>query len=486
MLIQLKDICRNYSSKKVLNGINLSFSEGKINALLGENGAGKSTLAGIICGDIKPSSGQIVIDGADTVFNSAKEAIDKGIILVHQKPLLSSAISVKENILLFSRETVKHFSLNREFKQIEERLSLLKQQWAPSLDLNCIVKDAGGDSRFYTALLGALLRQPSCLLLDEPSALLNAEQKDALYANLEKLCASGVTVIVITHSSAEAVRYARSVTLLKDGVLFRQFADGSEYGDYLNERDKETFVPRQDASFGKKDIAADKRRGICLEARNICAYPQNKASLNDIVIKTNYSSITIVKSGSDGALSTLEDIVTGMADFPYKGEILYDDCSINKFDSIFLRSKKAAVIPEDKNIRASNSNLTVEQMLTVYNCSGSQKELNVHAQNLIQKASVSINADEKVSSLSGGMLQRLVIERELSLNGDLIILSHPLQALDVSAQNELCRKLISLKDCGKAILIIGADDFPLSFCDRVYVIEDGKSFCMHESPEVKQ
>lgn len=486
MLIQLKDLCRDYSGKKVLNGINLCFSPGKINALLGENGAGKSTLAAIICGDIKPSSGKLIIDEIETVFNSAKEAIDKGIILVHQKPLLASAISVKENILLFSRETVKHFSLNREFNQIEERLSLLKQQWAPSLDLNCIVKDAGGDSRFYTALLGALLRQPSCLILDEPSALLNAEQKDALYANLEKLCASGVTVIVITHSSSEAVRYARSVSILKDGVLYRQFADGSEYGEYLKQQDKETFVSKQKYSLERKTEVSDKRKSICLEIKGINAYPKNKSAISNADIKVNYSSITIIRSASDGALSTIEDIVTGMAEFSYNGSVLYDNCSINNYNSIFLRNKKAAIIPEDKNFRASNSNLTVEQMLTVYDRNVSEKEIKLHAQQIIDNASVNIDSKEKVSSLSGGMLQRLIIERELALNGELIILSHPLQALDVSAQNELCRKLVALKDSGKAILIIGAGDFPLSFCDRIYHIDDGRSFCEYESPEVRQ
>lgn len=485
MLIQLKDICRNYPRKKVLNGITLSFSAGKINALLGENGAGKSTLAGIICGDIKPSSGQIIIDGTESVFNSAKDAINKGIILVHQKPLLASAISVKENILLSSQDNVIHFSLNKQFKQIEQKLTLLKQQWAPSLDLNCIVKDAGGDSRFYTALLGALLRQPSCLILDEPSALLNTKQKENLYENLGKLCTTGVTVIVITHSSSEAVKYAQHVMILKDGVLYKQFNDGNEYGEFLKLQDKENLISKHNLSLEKSDCSK-KRKDICLEVKRINAFPKNKAAISNADIKVNYSSITIVKSGSEGSLSTLEDIVTGMADFSFNGSIFYDNCKIKKFDSVFLRSKKTAVIPEDKNIRASNSNLTVGQILTVYNYSSPEKQLRQHAQRLIEKASVNIEANEKVSSLSGGMLQRLVIERELSLNGDLIILSHPLQALDHSAQNELCRKLVSLKDSGKAILIIGADDFPLSFCDRVYCIEDGKTFCEYESPEVKQ
>lgn len=485
MLIELQNINKDYSGKKVLNGISLSFSSGTINALLGENGAGKSTLASILCGDIKPSSGSILIDRSKCSFDSAKDAISKGIILVHQKPLLASSISVKENILLFSENDAGNISLTKAFKRIDGKLNALRQQWAPSLDLNCIIKDAGGDCRFYTALLGALLREPSCLILDEPAALLNADQRDALYANLEKLCASGVTVIVITHSSSEAARYARSVTLLKDGVLFRQFADGYEYGEWVKEEQKSGFIPKQGASL--TDITnTSAKKGTCLDVRNISAFPKNKCAVFNADIKTDFSSITVVKSGSDGALSTIEDIVTGMADFDYKGSVLYEGNSVRKYDSVFLRSVKAALIPEDKNIRASNSNLSVEQMLSVYNLNCPSKEINLLAQKIIEKANVNIKPEQKVSSLSGGMLQRLIIERELSLNGDLIILSHPLQALDFAAQNELCRRLISLKENGKAILIIGGDDFPLSYCDRVYAVEDGKTRPVYVSEEVQQ
>ena len=125
-------------------------------------------------------------------------------------------------------------------------------------------------------------------------------------------------------------------------------------------------------------------------------------------------------------------------------------------------------------------------MLSVYKTCSSAKEIKLHSESLISNAQVNVQPKEKVSSLSGGMLQRLIIERELFQNGNLIIISHPLQALDFSAQNELCSKLFSLKQNGKAILIIGGDDFPLSLCDRVYSLENGKSFLQYESQEVKQ
>ena len=89
-----------FSHKTVLDGVNITFEEGKIHALVGDNGAGKSTLANILSGELKPTSGSILIDGEETVLKNSKQAIQHGISYVHQTPVLAESISIKENVLL--------------------------------------------------------------------------------------------------------------------------------------------------------------------------------------------------------------------------------------------------------------------------------------------------------------------------------------------------------------------------------------------------
>ncbi len=97
-MLQLKDICVNYSYKKVLNGISIDFEAGKIYSLLGENGAGKSTLAHVICGDLKPTSGTLYLTQTEVNFKSPRDALEHGIACVHQRPLLSQSISIFDNL----------------------------------------------------------------------------------------------------------------------------------------------------------------------------------------------------------------------------------------------------------------------------------------------------------------------------------------------------------------------------------------------------
>ena len=107
-MLELKDIHVKYSYKTVLRGINLTFEKGKIYSLLGENGAGKSTLAHVLCGDILPTSGEILLDGKKLNIKNPKDAIKSGIVCVHQRPLLAPSLSIQDNLRIgISHEMTK-------------------------------------------------------------------------------------------------------------------------------------------------------------------------------------------------------------------------------------------------------------------------------------------------------------------------------------------------------------------------------------------
>ncbi len=91
---------------------------------------------------------------------------------------------------------------------------------------------------------------------------------------------------------------------------------------------------------------------------------------------------------------------------------------------------------------------------------------------------------EKVYSLSGGMLQRLILERELSIDPELIIMANPMQGLDIEAQSRLCHRLLELRSQGKAVLVIGAMDFPLTLCQRVYSLESGTTKLIYAADQI--
>lgn len=364
-MFKTTDIFLNYSYKSVLKGVSAQFDEGKIYALLGENGAGKSTFAHIICGDIKPTSGNIFFNDKEIHFETPKDAIQYGIVCVHQRPLLSSSISIKENLKLGQ----KKFDVPMAAKADE-----LLHQWLPGRTMATVVKELQLEETFFVSLIGALLRNPKLLILDEPPFI--------PIEKLHSLTEQGITIIMITHSLKEALEKSDRIILLQDGKILEH---------------KETSL------FTEKEIQ-QKLFGISKEVKCPDFIQIQNLSENDVM-------------------------------------------NLRKND------KNIGYIPSDKTFRASNPNLTILQLLTAYNPKGHKSELETYAASILKKAEVNICLNEKTFCLSGGMLQRIILEREIARSPKTLYLFNPTKGLDVEGKQRLYSKLKTLSDNGTKIII---------------------------------
>lgn len=369
MLI-LEDICVNYSYKTVLSKISLNFERGKIYSLLGENGAGKSTLAKVICGDLQPTSGHIYLNQKKLIIKKPRDAIKYGIVCVHQRPLLVSSISIKENLLI---------GINRKD---EEKINQIITEWLPEKTLQTLIKDLRPQEVFTVSLMGALLKNPSVLILDEPPELENE--------TLRKLAKSGITILMITHSFKEAIEKSDEIVLLKDGEVLE-------------------ITPA--SQLTEKDIK-QKLFGL---TKNI---PLPETIKEEEITEEEVLLLRKKENNKAGK----RKILTGL-------------------------------IPYDRTFRASNPDLTILQLCTAYHTELKQNKLEDYASALLQKAEVNIKLYEKASCLSGGMLQRLILERELSENPEKIYLFDPAHGLDAEATEKLYSRLDTLAAQGMAIYI---------------------------------
>ncbi len=491
MNLELSGLCKSYGKKSVLENISLSFEEGKIHALLGENGAGKSTLAKIISGRETPDSGSVILDGKKIAVASPTIALQNGIAEVQQRPLLSPSLSGKENLFLsgfnFSKDTKKS-GLKKIFSfvpaKIPGEILSLQKKWAPDLNLNAQVKNMGGNGRFYLSLIASLLKSPRFLILDEPSAFLDPDERKSLYEKLREFVGEKKSILVITHNRAEALHYADTITLLDDGKVYARLNSPDEFKDFSFGGFKSTSNKNSSTSEKKESaISVGTSDTLCLSFTHASFKPHDSAALFDASFEVHYGKISAVTGIKEAAMDTLENLVTGMAGSGAKGSAVFRTKNSDRFEMdlkkgrygiSFLRKHNAAIIPSDKTFRASNPNLSVEQMLSVNETSRMKKEERQTAlKKIINDAGINAELSDPCSSLSGGMLQRLVLSRELSRNPDLIIFCNPMQALDLESQGRLASKIRSLSEEGKAVLIIGAEDFPLSFCHKVYSLEGG-------------
>ena len=475
MDVALEHISKRYLHKTVLEDLSLVFQGGMIHALLGENGAGKSTTAAILSGALEPDGGRILIDGKAVRFSSPRDALRSGIVCVRQRPLIADGISVWENILLGTEYGAAGKKLKKG--EIFSRAELLKSKWAPHLNFRSLAAHIGGDERFYTALISALIREPRMLILDEPSALLDREQRLSLYANIRELADKGMNVIVITHIMQEASRYTDTVTVLQKGK-----------GAERCERSA-LYVPKIKSEAAQLHTVRTEKSGDCISFEHIGVRPKKRPALFDVSFTAKSGGITLIEGLPESGLGTLENVVTGMESARTEGlcriktaeRSLCIDFKSGKWTPYFLRTEaklRTAIIPSDRTFRASNPGLSIEQLLCAMY---SGKSANEYATRLIEKAKVSIRPDEKASALSGGMLQRLILAREFENDPNLIIACEPLQGLDGKAAEHTQKLLLNFACRGAVVIVLSSSEFPKALCTAHYVLEGGALREMREA-----
>ena len=378
-MLRLDNICVKYSYKTVLTGVSLDFEPGKIYSLLGENGAGKSTLAHVLCGDILPTGGCIYLNQKKLKIRKPKDAIKNGIVCVHQRPLLASSLSIRDNL----RIGISH--------KMTKRIPEFVQNWLPGRELTEEVRNLSEVEVFNTSLTGALLKSPNVLILDEPP-FLNKEK-------IRQLADSGLIIIIITHSFKEAIEKSDEVILLKDGTLLEK-------------------TPA--AQITEEDIK-EKLFGLT-----------KTLTIPDFIEEKDISEDEVMR---------LREKISGASP------------KMTKTASPKTTEHSIGYIPSDKTFRASNPNLTILQLCSAYHTEKKQADLEEYSRELLKKADVNIKLYEKALCLSGGMLQRLILERELAENPEELYLFDPTHGLDVEATERLYRRLEGLAKKGTKIII---------------------------------
>ena len=520
----LKDISKSFGEKSVLLGINLSFARGKVYALLGENGSGKSTLAKILSGEIKADSGKIfgISDNSENSeyqielkINSPKDSLKYKIGIVSQNPTVCKDLQVWENIFLGDGKTLSPFFANKKkfLGQIENQLFDL----GFSLDLKKKGKDCRASEKFFVCLARALFLEKDILILDEPTASLSKNEKEILFNIIERFKNAGKIVVLITHNREEALSLADDIVFLQKGKAplvgkeARKRLEGFSFGgagcgvqassehtasressvslgetgvqagsENAASRESSAFLGESGAQVGSENAASQEssvslgetatqvnsKKSPIFAVKNLWAYETPLSRIENLSFAVEAGKITCVKGQWETGLSLLEDVVSGMKTFS-KGEIFFAGNwykEKDKFDTRLLRQKGTSIIPSDKINRGAPKSLKVEELFLV--AKQNQGKNLFQGKDLISQAKVDAKLSNKVSSLSGGMLQRLILRRELSLESDFYIFSNPTSGLDFAGIRDLISTLKNLTEKGKGILVLSVDDTEIEkICD---------------------
>ena len=208
--IEVINLSKSYKTKKAVNNINFKIDENEIVGLLGPNGCGKTTTIGMILGLLKPTSGQVLINGKDIENNK--------ISILHKMNFISPYIelpkklTVKQNLIVYG----KLYNI----KNLNDRISFLSEKLRLGDLLDKITGELSSGQKNRVSLAKALINDPTVLLLDEPTAALDPETADFIRTFLEKLREEKkISVLLASHNMDEVKRLCNSVMMMKDGNI---------------------------------------------------------------------------------------------------------------------------------------------------------------------------------------------------------------------------------------------------------------------------
>ncbi|NSA19365.1 ABC-type sugar transport system ATPase subunit [Clostridium saccharobutylicum] len=209
-LLSVYDIYKSFARNQVLKGITLDVCEGEVLALVGGNGAGKSTLMKIIMCIYRQDKGDIYVDGKKVTSSKPLDAMELGMYLVPQEPMLFPNMSVEENIIV---------GFNEKPGELHKRLIDLQKQLGWEMDLSRKALTLSIAEQQLVELLRGLLRNAKLLILDEPTSALTFNEVESLFKIINDLKKKNIGIIYITHRLEEVFKIATNVAIMRDGII---------------------------------------------------------------------------------------------------------------------------------------------------------------------------------------------------------------------------------------------------------------------------
>ncbi|WP_461215428.1 sugar ABC transporter ATP-binding protein [Lacticaseibacillus sp. GG6-2] len=465
-VIEMKKITKDFSGIPVLRGVDLTVRAGSIHALLGENGTGKSTLMNILCG-LKPRDGGEILFNGETIEPMQKPP---RIAFIHQELSLVNDLPIYQNLFL------GHELSRRGVLAIPEMVARSKEvlgQMALNLDPWLMVRDLNPALKQTVEIARGLNEQAQVIIMDEPTASLDDVEIKNLFTAMRVLRKQGVTIVFISHKLSEVMAVCDHYTVMRDG---RVVGDG-DIDQTVTERSL------SDLMVGKKLTAMTKPARAYQGEPVLTVKQLSKArEFRDVSLHVDAGEVVGFFGLLGDGRSELFQTIVG-ANGHYNGTISVAGRPVVMHNTATALRQKIAYIPKNRKENGIVKDLSVSDnvLLPVLNRLGRLTMIMPKKRAARFKAlSTQVNvkygqAQDLITTLSGGNQQKVLIARALSSNPKLVVLDNPTQGVDIGAKAEIYTQIQALaaQGVGFAVLTNEFDELE-RLCDRVYVMAGGQ------------
>jgi general nucleoside transport system ATP-binding protein len=477
IVLEARGITKRFPGVLANDKVDLTLHEGEILALLGENGAGKSTLMNIIYGLYQPDEGEIWLKGEQVMLKNPREAIRRGVGMVHQHFQLVPVMTVAENVMLGAEITRWFGRISR--RDAAARVKDLSEKYKLAVPPRAVVEDLPVGMQQRVEIIKALYRKADILILDEPTAVLTPQEAEDLFRIMRDLKAQGVSIIFITHKLKEVLAIADNIAVMRNGQMV-----GTTTPDQATEASlAEMMVGRKVILQVEKGAAHPGEPVLTVEDLEVDDDLRHHA-VRGLSLTVQAGEILGVAGVQGNGQRELVEALTGLRRVK-NGRILLEGKDVTNKSPRHITELGTAHIPEDreKHGLVGPYSIADNMVLNRYFRRPYARGMVMNHDRIRQESKALVaqydvrtpSVDTPASNLSGGNKQKVIVAREFSREVKLLIANQPTRGIDVGSIEFIHKQIVAQRDRGVAVLLVSAElDEVLGLADRVAVMYEGR------------
>ena len=482
-ILHIQNLSKSFGGTKALDNVQLALKAGEVHALMGENGAGKSTLMKILMGLERADSGEIIFEGKPWESHGVRDALGRGISMIHQELQGIPELTIAENMFLGREET--HWVpgwLNDQ--SIDQKAKKLLSDLGVALDARTKMRYLSVAEMQMVEIAKAISHEAKIIIMDEPTSALSDQEVGTLFRIIKDLKSRGVAIVYISHKMEEIAQIADAVTVLRDGkyvgTLPAAELDGGTLIAMMVGRTIESLFPEATSQKGE----------VLLSIKNGSVAGQ----FHDISFDLHTGEVLGLAGLMGAGRTEVARAIFGLEPLT-AGEIFI------KNQKATIRSSEDAIrygigyVSEDRKGWGCIPGMSVQHTMTLASLADhgrggfiDTKSEQTAANRMVADLRIkTAGLNQDVMQLSGGNQQKVLIGKTLLAGPQIIILDEPTRGIDIGAKHEIYKLIRQLTDKGIAVLLISSElSEIIGLCDRVLVLSQGRQTALLSGEEISQ